>query len=333
MKKPRPTDEIDVQALRVGMYVHLDIGWMSHPFPLSSFRITTAAQLATIRIARPAHRALEPAAERTGTGRGGAGDEHAARAASRPGRRRQRLRPRRRRCRRHRPVHAADRRQRRQRRRPCGAAGPGRTHPQARAPARRRRALHAPVQRGRKAPAATPSTSFAGKPQEAREQAEALSRSVVDKMVGEQDLCIRMLIEGAGDKASMHAMNVGIISLLMGRCFGFSDEEMQDLGVGAMLHDVGKLEMPARLRHREDNFSPNETARLRGARRDGPRAGAPHGAVGRRDGSDRPAPRARRRQRLPRQAEQRPDDDGGAHRRPRQPLRQPLQPAPARAAR
>ena len=77
-------------------------------------------------------------------------------------------------------------------------------------------------------------------------------------MVGEQDLCIRMLTEGAGDKASMHAMNVGIISLLMGRCFGFGDEEMQDLGVGAMLHDVGKIEMPARLRHREDNFSPNE---------------------------------------------------------------------------
>ena len=67
-----------------------------------------------------------------------------------------------------------------------------------------------------------------------------------------------MLAEGAGDKASMHAMNVGIISLLMGRCFGFCDEEMQDLGVGAMLHDIGKLELPARLRHREDNFSPNE---------------------------------------------------------------------------
>jgi putative nucleotidyltransferase with HDIG domain len=77
-------------------------------------------------------------------------------------------------------------------------------------------------------------------------------------MVGEQDLCIRMLTEGAGDKASMHAMNVGIISLLMGRCFGFGDEEMQDLGVGALLHDIGKIEMPVRLRHREDNFSPNE---------------------------------------------------------------------------
>src|SRR3954464_10395831 len=49
MKKARPTDEIDVQALRVGMFVHLDVGWMSHPFPLSSFRIMSAAQLATIR--------------------------------------------------------------------------------------------------------------------------------------------------------------------------------------------------------------------------------------------------------------------------------------------
>jgi putative nucleotidyltransferase with HDIG domain len=56
----------------------------------------------------------------------------------------------------------------------------------------------------------------------------------------------------------MHAMNVTVIALLMGRCFGFIDEEMQDLGVGAMLHDVGKEELPVRLRHREDNFSPNE---------------------------------------------------------------------------
>jgi HD-GYP domain-containing protein (c-di-GMP phosphodiesterase class II) len=33
---------------------------------------------------------------------------------------------------------------------------------------------------------------------------------------------------------------------------------MQDLGVGAMLHDIGKLELPVRLRHREESFSPNE---------------------------------------------------------------------------
>jgi HD-GYP domain-containing protein (c-di-GMP phosphodiesterase class II) len=77
-------------------------------------------------------------------------------------------------------------------------------------------------------------------------------------MIDAREICIRVLAEGAAEKASMHAMNVGIVSLLMGRCFGFSAEEIQDLGVGAMLHDIGKLELPLRLRHPEDNFSPSE---------------------------------------------------------------------------
>ena len=42
-------ETIDVASLRVGMFVHLDLGWMSHPFPLSSFRISSDEQIATIR--------------------------------------------------------------------------------------------------------------------------------------------------------------------------------------------------------------------------------------------------------------------------------------------
>jgi hypothetical protein len=33
---------------------------------------------------------------------------------------------------------------------------------------------------------------------------------------------------------------------------------MLDLGVGAMLHDIGKLDLPDRVRHREDHFSGSE---------------------------------------------------------------------------
>ena len=40
---------IDVHALRVGMFVHLDLGWISHPFPLNSFKITSPQQVETIR--------------------------------------------------------------------------------------------------------------------------------------------------------------------------------------------------------------------------------------------------------------------------------------------
>ena len=42
-------ETIDVASLRVGMFVHLDLGWLSHPFPLSSFRISSEEQIATIR--------------------------------------------------------------------------------------------------------------------------------------------------------------------------------------------------------------------------------------------------------------------------------------------
>jgi putative nucleotidyltransferase with HDIG domain len=260
MKTASPTDLIDVQALRVGMFVHLDVGWMSHPFPLSSFRITNAGQLATIRslglrsvrwspqqsdlsrveIAAPvslpgALEALpDDAANDSDLGDVDGADTVPYSLAA---------------------YDAID------------AASHGASHAANRARAERQKKLtrqrdareRCERQYAEAARACRQTIDLvAARPQEARAQAEALARSVIDKMVGEQDLCIRMIGEGAGDKASMHAMNVGIIALLMGRCFGFNDEEMQDLGVGAMLHDVGKLELPMRLRHREDNFSPNE---------------------------------------------------------------------------
>jgi putative nucleotidyltransferase with HDIG domain len=258
MKTARPpTDQIDVSDLRVGMYVHLDMGWMSHPFPLSSFRIATAAQLATIRSlgvrtvrwspqqsdsvgveAQPATTLPGPLPTRPGDAANdsGLGDADAVDTV----------------------PYALP---------PEDNVVDAAAHARQRAQAERQRKLvrqRAAEQRCTRQYAEAARTCkqtlelVRGKPQEARAQAEALSRAIVDKMIGEQDLCIRMLVEGAGDKASMHAMNVAVISLLMGRCFGFIDEEMQDLGVGAMLHDVGKEELPVRLRHREDNFSPNE---------------------------------------------------------------------------
>ncbi|HRD99417.1 MAG TPA: DUF3391 domain-containing protein, partial [Rubrivivax sp.] len=40
---------IAVEELRVGMFIHLDGGWLSHPFPLSSFRIASSEQIQTLR--------------------------------------------------------------------------------------------------------------------------------------------------------------------------------------------------------------------------------------------------------------------------------------------
>jgi HD-GYP domain-containing protein (c-di-GMP phosphodiesterase class II) len=51
---------------------------------------------------------------------------------------------------------------------------------------------------------------------------------------------------------------VAVISLLMGRVCGLDDGEMLDLGVGALMHDIGKIDLPEPLRHFQEDFSPTE---------------------------------------------------------------------------
>ncbi|MET0334429.1 MAG: HD domain-containing phosphohydrolase [Rhizobacter sp.] len=226
--------------LRIGMFVHLDGGWMSHPFPLSSFKIGSAAQIATIRsLGRPRVRwspeKSDPAAVESLNNPDPAHDPSVpdtvpASAALEPV-----------------PevpetLEAADRRRRRD------------------ALSAQRDALQLCEHQFAEA---TTACKRAGelvttRPQEAREQTEALAKAFVDKMIGQQEMCIRLLTEAAGDKASLHAVNVAVVSLLMGKTFGLSANEMLDLGVGAMLHDIGKIELPERVRHREEHFTPAE---------------------------------------------------------------------------
>ena len=40
---------IDISQLRIGMYIQLDLNWMSHPFPVSSFRIASESQIEILR--------------------------------------------------------------------------------------------------------------------------------------------------------------------------------------------------------------------------------------------------------------------------------------------
>lgn len=56
----------------------------------------------------------------------------------------------------------------------------------------------------------------------------------------------------------MHPVNVTIISLLLGKALGLTKSDMVDLGMAAFLHDIGKSQLPGRVRWLEDNFSSAE---------------------------------------------------------------------------
>jgi HD-GYP domain-containing protein (c-di-GMP phosphodiesterase class II) len=225
--------KIDVNELRVGMFIHLDLSWMQHPFPVGSFRITHEQQIEKIRslglkqlrwspekseLAPPP--AIHVSGEDDATPAAEAIDlppETAVQAAARQ--RREQL--------------SAQRASAELCQRQFDEAG---------------HAWRAAFD------------SVVTRPEQARQDTEDLSRALLDKMLIDGDMCIRLLTCNAGDNASAHAMNVTVISLLMGRVFGLGDDEMLDLGLGALMHDVGKIDLPERLRHADERFCKEDMA-------------------------------------------------------------------------
>ncbi|WP_428423008.1 HD-GYP domain-containing protein [Methylibium sp.] len=224
---------IDVRKLRIGLHVHLDLGWMAHPFPLSSFRISTEQQLETLRGLGLDRVRISPQRSDALTLQGLVGEgllspEVAGVAASEPAA----------------PEAAPE------------PAVPAET-PEAAERRRRREALQAEqacaaqAERHYSEAGRALRRSFelaASQPQAAREQCEAQVNGFLDTVLGAQEMAIRLLSEGAGDRGSMHAINVTVIALLLGKQMGLGKPEMFDLGTGAMLHDIGKIELPERVR-------------------------------------------------------------------------------------
>jgi HD-GYP domain-containing protein (c-di-GMP phosphodiesterase class II) len=95
-------------------------------------------------------------------------------------------------------------------------------------------------------------------PTEAAAQCQAMVDGFVGEMLSEGECAIRLLSEAAGDKSSMHPVNVTIVSLLLGKAMGLDKTELSDLGLAAFLHDVGKAQLPDRVRWLEENFSTAE---------------------------------------------------------------------------
>ncbi len=209
---------VPVSDLRVGMFVHLDLGWMRHPFALSSFRIVSPDQIDTIRqlglqqVRWVPEKSELPTDEATAAPAPVA-DPQAQAAQAR------------------RDALAAQRASAVQLERQCAEAG---------------QALRDVGRQARNAPV------------QAREDTEALSRKLVDQLLVDGEVCIRLMNTQTGDRAAAHGLNVAVIALLMGRAMGLEDGDLMDLGVGSMLHDVGKLELPDRVRHLDESFSSAE---------------------------------------------------------------------------
>jgi putative nucleotidyltransferase with HDIG domain len=60
-----------------------------------------------------------------------------------------------------------------------------------------------------------------------------------------------------------HALNVTVLSVLLARFLKLDSEEVRGIGMGALLHDIGKLDIPAKITNKTGKLMPAEEALLR----------------------------------------------------------------------
>lgn len=210
---------IDVAQLRVGMFVDLGVGWMAHPFPTGSFRISSERQITIIAglglgqvrhyMGKSDPDSLIPVDTQSPED---AADVEAALAA------------------RQRELDAREQRALQ-------------LHAQQRSLAVCERRFGEAMHRYR-----STLKHVQTAPKAAASHCQVMVRGFVQEMLTDGESAIRLLSEAAGEKSSMHSVNVTVLSLLLGRAMGMHQNDLVDLGMAAFLHDIGKVHLPEHVR-------------------------------------------------------------------------------------
>ena len=209
---PDSTQYISPDQLCVGLYVQLDLSWWEHSFAFSNFKIKDEAQLKQLR-------AL--------------------------GLKRLRYDPARSDCK---PLSLAAP--------PAAPEPPAAPDPQEVAREKRVKQLsvlrtrlaevdRAFVQASKQVKALN--QTLRNQPEEAVKQAGNLVKGMVETMLGEDGVALHSINGKAAEDSYVHSLNVTVLSTLLGRQLNLDGEACHVLGLGALLHDIGKMEVPSKV--------------------------------------------------------------------------------------
>ncbi|HRE18496.1 MAG TPA: DUF3391 domain-containing protein, partial [Rhodocyclaceae bacterium] len=219
--------KIRVDHLQPGIFISIgDLGWMSHPFMFNAFCITSEKQIRALKALGlteidwdPARSTAQPLSEAAAES---AEEDFGAAALS---------------------GMLDDKRHRIER-------------------VRERRATFARREREYEKDAAAAGEiikAIAGRPNEMHAQAKALVGRVVGSLIGAESDVIQLVNSKSKDAGlAFHSVNVMFLSLLLGKAMQLGEDEMKALGLGALLHDVGKAEVPPRILRAASRTPPEE---------------------------------------------------------------------------
>jgi putative nucleotidyltransferase with HDIG domain len=232
---------VQPEQLCLGLYVHLDMGWMDHPFTFSSFLIKTERQIESIRklglkrIRYEPSKSLQPPPEEPPPTPAAApqAEPHSELAAAEVA-----------------PDSDAE----------LIAAKKTRSAQLERI----KRQIGAVEQQFRRAADSMRSITrnLDSHPLDAHREGTKLVGDLVDTVFGKAEVMLHAMSEKMGDDAYFHPLNVTVLSLILGRALEFDEATLREVGMGALFHDIGKTNLPRSLVAKQDQFMLTEGAML-----------------------------------------------------------------------
>lgn len=90
----------------------------------------------------------------------------------------------------------------------------------------------------------------------------AACQVVAQKLVRESANSSRMLqqanLRASEDRETRHALNTAVLAVAFGHHLGHAESQLQSLGIAALLHDIGKIDVPAHILKKSGGLTPEE---------------------------------------------------------------------------
>lgn len=91
------------------------------------------------------------------------------------------------------------------------------------------------------------------------ETAKAVVSELVETIAEDADTALWLTnLKNVHEYTAQHCVNVSVLSIVFGKHLGFTKEQLKLIGLGALLHDVGKMKVPPEILDKPGKLTPDE---------------------------------------------------------------------------
>lgn len=92
-------------------------------------------------------------------------------------------------------------------------------------------------------------SKIASRPLQAVDEAQQLIGNIADTIIHADALVLHLISQAGKEQESIyyHVLNVSVLSMMLAKNLGLSEDKIKLVGIGALFHDIGKLKIPTQI--------------------------------------------------------------------------------------